>query len=807
MIVLKRNLFIIVLFTTIAGCNLPGSSSRPGGDSPAATAQPGLTPFPSLAPTVLPSPAPQPLARIQAGDQALFYGDWVRALNEYQLVFDHADTDDLRFAALLGLGRAYYLLREYAAALDALRALVDTASDDNQRALAYFALGQTYDQLQRYTEAADSYAQYLDLRPGLIDHYVLERQADSLVVAGDYQTAISLYQAALANPHLGEALHVNIKIGDTYSLLGDFATAIVVYGDVYNRTSNDFTKSQMALYIGQAHTAIGQTGPAHTAWSDTVSNYPISYYSYLALVELVAAQVPVDELERGIVDYFAGQYAVALEAFDRYLIAVPDQHTDSVHFYRGLTLVELGNYIAAIADFDELIRTHQGERLWVDAWDEKSFTQWLYLEDYAAAQQTLLDFVATAPTNPRAAELLFIAGRIAEISGDLESAAQIWSRVGVEYPASIEASEGFFQAGIVRFRQGNYLQAVDDFRSSLVVSSNPSDQARSHFWAGKTLMLLEDDGEATLALQVAVATDPTGYYSERARDVLEGRPPFASGSYDLSYDLDAERAEAESWVRNAFALGPEVDLSAPGPLASDDRFSRGSELWQLGLYNEARLEFESLRAAVAFDPANTFRLASYLLDLGLYRSAIIAARQVLDLAGMDDAGTLTAPIYFNHLRFGLYYTDLVFPVSETYSFDPLFFMSVMRQESLFEGFVISSAGARGLMQIIPTTGQSIATQIEWPPDYTSDDLYRPLVSIPLGADYLSAQRNFLDGDLYAALAAYNAGPGNAAAWFELAGGDHDLFLEIVRFRETRNYIRGIYELFTIYRNLYPSIPE
>ena len=60
--------------------------------------------------------------------------------------------------------------------------------------------------------------------------------------------------------------------------------------------------------------------------------------------------------------------------------------------------------------------------------------------------------------------------------------------------------------------------------------------------------------------------------------------------------------------------------------------------------------------------------------------------------------------------------------------------------------------------------------------------------------------------MFTPLAAYNAGPGNASIWFELADGDQDLFLEIIRFRETRNYIRGIYELFTIYRNLYPNPP-
>ncbi|MEK6256397.1 MAG: tetratricopeptide repeat protein, partial [Chloroflexota bacterium] len=758
----KLPLLAIFLISLLASCNLPISDQPPSDSATQPAPQAGTTPLPTLAATLPPTPTLQPATRIESGDQALFYGDWDRALREYQTAFDHADQDDLRYAALLGLGRTYFQLGEYAAALDAFRAVVDFTPNEIQRGHAQFALGQTFDELQRYPEAAASYAQYFVLRPTVIDYYALERQADSLTAARDYQTAIGIYQQALAAPHLGDALHINIKIGDAYALLGDPSTAIVVYNDVFNRTSNDYTKSQMALYIGQAHTAMGQIQQAHTAWNDTVTNYPISYYSYLALVELVSAGVPVDELNRGIIDYYAGQYAVAAEAFDRYIAAIPTQHPDSIHFYRGLTQVELGNYDAAIAEFDEQILTHQGERLWVDAWDEKSYTQWVYLEDYVGAVQTLQNFVFSAPANARAAELLFYAGRIAERSGDLETAAQIWARVGVEYPTSEYASDAFFLAGISRFRIEKYAEAVEDFRSSLAVSNTPSDQARSHFWAAKTLQILGENSEATLSLQVAIATDPTGYYSERARDTLEGRTPFQAGISDLNYDLESERLEAEAWVRNAFGMAAEVDLSGPGPLASDDRFWRGTELWQLGLYNEARTEFESLRVDVAFDPANTFRLANYFIDIDLYRPGITAARQVLNLAGMDDAGTLNAPAFFNHIRFGIYFTGLILPVAETYNFDPLFLSSVVRQESLFEGFVISSAGARGLMQIIPNTGQSIATQLEWPPNYVSEDLYRPLVSISLGTDYLSGQRNYFDGDLYAALAAYNAGPGNSA---------------------------------------------
>jgi soluble lytic murein transglycosylase len=90
----------------------------------------------------------------------------------------------------------------------------------------------------------------------------------------------------------------------------------------------------------------------------------------------------------------------------------------------------------------------------------------------------------------------------------------------------------------------------------------------------------------------------------------------------------------------------------------------------------------------------------------------------------------------------------------------------------------------------------------WPPDYTSDDLYRPVVSVRLGVQYLANQRDYFEGDLVAALAAYNAGPGNAAAWKEIAPDDPDLYLEIIRFSQPRDYIRVIYWAFTRYRDLY-----
>ena len=285
------------------------------------------------------------------------------------------------------------------------------------------------------------------------------------------------------------------------------------------------------------------------------------------------------------------------------------------------------------------------------------------------------------------------------------------------------------------------------------------------------------------------------------------RQPFTTiNPFDLGYNLNSERNEAETWLRTTFKLGGEVDLSGLGDLAANPALLRGQELLRLGRYAEARDEFEILRKAAANDPAQTYRLMGFLLEHNIYRSAILCSRQILDLAGLDDAGTLRAPRFFNHIRFGVYFRDLVTQEAQKQGLNPLFMLSVIRQESLFEPFAQSGAGARGLMQIIPATGDEIASQLNWPPSYQTSDLDRPMVSIPFGALYLARQRDYFKGSLFATLAAYNGGPGNTIAWLDLSNGDPDLFLEVIRADETHLYITQIFEFYNLYRLIYEQNP-
>jgi len=81
-------------------------------------------------------------------------------------------------------------------------------------------------------------------------------------------------------------------------------------------------------------------------------------------------------------------------------------------------------------------------------------------------------------------------------------------------------------------------------------------------------------------------------------------------------------------------------------------------------------------------------------------------------------------------------------------------------------------------------------------------LFRPYASIAFGAYYLWEQLNGFEFNTVVGLAAYNAGPGNAASWLATSGSDPDFFVEAIGFPSTRLYVQRIYEHYHTYRQLY-----
>jgi soluble lytic murein transglycosylase len=143
----------------------------------------------------------------------------------------------------------------------------------------------------------------------------------------------------------------------------------------------------------------------------------------------------------------------------------------------------------------------------------------------------------------------------------------------------------------------------------------------------------------------------------------------------------------------------------------------------------------------------------------------------------------------------LRHENIIRQQAEEKGVDAALIAAVIYSESRFVD-QISSADARGLMQITPQT----ATEIEKLSGGTSfelQDLSDPDLNIRYGTFYLAHLLDIYDGDVVAALAAYNAGPGNAEAW-----GGSQMTLDDIEFPETKAYVKGVLEKQREYRHEY-----
>jgi soluble lytic murein transglycosylase len=117
--------------------------------------------------------------------------------------------------------------------------------------------------------------------------------------------------------------------------------------------------------------------------------------------------------------------------------------------------------------------------------------------------------------------------------------------------------------------------------------------------------------------------------------------------------------------------------------------------------------------------------------------------------------------------------------------------AVIRQESLFRPDAASSAGALGLMQLLPSTAQSTARRAGLPPP-TRASLLQPSVNVPLGASFLRYLLDRADDQWPLAIAGYNAGPAAARRWLAAAPVDTDVWVENIPFNETRAYVQRVH---------------
>lgn len=712
-------------------------------------------------------------------------------------------ADDVSRAALLRLGYCHLHAGAYREAADSLNRFLAAYPEDPEAPLARFWLGQALAGAGEGQAAAAAYRGYLEANP-LLESYVQERIGDALAACGDRAGAGAAYRAAAdaeAEPSRRVGLLEDLAASQRALQLD--AEAVSTYDEILAVARIPAYRAEIVYLAGDVLREAGRTAEAAGRWNALVADHPESPYAAQALPLLDGwGLARVDPLTRAQVDYAAGRCDSALAALQRYLRDDP-AHGGAAHYYAGLCWRSLGQHQASIGEFEALMQGHPADSLVPDAWYQKGESLALRGAVDAAAS-TLQQLAAAFPAHARAPQALWRAAQVYEEAGRSWDASAAYVRAAATYPGASYAGDARFRAGLAHYLQQAVQTAATTWADLLPQEKDPALRARLLLWLGKAALRLGDGEGAREWWAQGAAADPIGFWGLRARDLAAGRT-FAGGAPAGAFDptLYAPRgtqAEAEAWLTGWAGPPPasRTPASLPATLTGLDHFRRGLELQRLGELAAAGTELRQILAAVE-GPWDLYALSLFCRDQGLFQPSISAADRLLSLA--PAAARAERPRLLAELAYPTYYADLVLAEARPSNSDPLLFFALMRQESLFDRAATSRSDARGLTQVIPSTGSYIAGRLD-DAAYAPERLWWPAVSVRYGMWYLASALSMFDDDALMALVAYNAGPGNATRWSQAAEGDPDLFFERVTAAEPRAYMRRIYEHRAHYEELY-----
>jgi soluble lytic murein transglycosylase len=401
--------------------------------------------------------------------------------------------------------------------------------------------------------------------------------------------------------------------------------------------------------------------------------------------------------------------------------------------------------------------------------------QWAQLLDSSKAALTTIAGTPTAPVEPVALVAGFDHLARADSSSALALLPKLLARPDMT-PALQARLQRTAAMGAAYGRDSAAIAAFDVLPDSSVDNDVREWRVRAALWAG--------DYEKALAwineMPPTLSSQPRWRYW-RARSVAAtsgseaAAPLYAdlAGLRDFYGYLAADRIH-HGYVLNAKASFDDETLQSA--IAAQPGLLRAHALFDCGLDDDAGLEWAVVFSAS--DNAVKLQAAHLAARWGWYAQSITTLAQVGEF---DDV----------RLRYPRPYASAIAEASKLTQVSPDWILAVMRQESLFRDDAVSRAGARGLMQMTPTTAVAVAKRWHLPlPE--RDGTFDPPMDVQRGAAHL---RDLLDkyGQLGLTLAAYNAGAVPVARWAPTRQMDADVWIENIPYGETRNYVQRIVE--------------
>jgi soluble lytic murein transglycosylase len=519
--------------------------------------------------------------------------------------------------------------------------------------------------------------------------------------------------------------------------------------------------------------ALGQTQDAERVFKRLLLGHPLGSEAQIARAKLTAmgaeGSLTATELRSlGDAYYNAGRYELAAEQYR----ALARESGLDAQARNGFAVAE------AACDLKlKLLSSAQVEAL-ADTKDENGARR-LYLlmelarnrNDLEHQKQIVEQMESSFSRSQWLAEALFSSANMYMLRRDYPTAVGYYSYLATHFPENTNAAAAHWRAGWLSYREGLFADASRMFDEQIRLYPGAKETVSAIYWRGR-LYEMQDHKPANAAAnyRTLIRAYQHFFYAQMARQRL------------------AALGNAQPVAQ------PQLDsLQAPPVPALQESFPADSpHLAKARLLANAGLN-DYIAQEIAADPGSSSWSA--LAEAQIYASygetyrAMRALKRALPYAAT--ASIKSIPLVYWRILFPKPWWETIKTESAKNNLDPYLVASLIRQESEFDPSVVSYANAYGLMQLLPSTGKTLARE-EGISHFETFQLLDPEMNIRLGTRYLRQMLDKFGGVQEYALAAYNAGDGRVVDW-QSAGPYNgiDEFVESIPFTQTREYVEAI----------------
>ncbi|HSA07350.1 MAG TPA: transglycosylase SLT domain-containing protein [Candidatus Gastranaerophilales bacterium] len=594
---------------------------------------------------------------------------------------------------------------------------------------------------------------------------VLYQQASCAVAIEDEKTAIAKYESILKSyPKSPVASLASYNLGQAYlRIKADLQAEKQFLNTIKNYPDTDYAIGSF-YYLGELNKNKNKEIAAQY-WLKYIATAPSGKFalnSYYGLRDLNYAFNQTDKKRIGIVFFMRQNYRKALEYFNQ----LPQKE---IWHYSAMCHKVLGNKQTSFSILKNGLRYYLDEKTDRSKIEKAMLS---YVELNNSEQKTSWSDILSW-TNIAKDFALYHKAQLLPF----EEAKKLYEQIYSKYPESNYASESLWRLFWHAYDKGDYKNALSLGKKHLDSYENKKASPAVYFWMGKIFEKYENFSTAENFYNATLKKFPDSYYAFRAN----GRLNEIKGRSD------------NQWLTNRNNLLPVEEKKMETP------YSYGEISEKYGIQAAELIYLEDYDTALMIMPEKDPFLESWIkLQKNLITGSIVVARNEMESIASkpetrDNKWKLIYPVY---------YAEEINQNALIYDIDPILILSLMKEESHFNQFAVSSSNARGLMQVLPQTASDI---IRWKnlSDCTPNELFNPKTNIKVGATYLEYTGEMFDRNMLFAVASYNAGPGAVQTWLKrYPDEDLDRFVENIPYSQTKNYVKKVFGSYWNYKRIY-----